>query len=492
MVHPTDWWSKMLDDRGRKAWREADRKRKPVGDLSFIDGDELAKKKPGRKSKNASPMKGKAESEPAVARIKSALYQPALHDSLAQQNDASVAATPAELSETELDQDQAATSDGNEEAMDKFGTYLPKKPIPRNGEPPQNRFVQKPHMTFDEDDIGVRVHHMKKVQKEQLYLGSDPTPNPTHLHFDQFARGENSALNSPDDLDPGLVQAYGVHPTYGIPVPGCRNPDVANKTDWTKDLEPTNPIVFVEKETGKVHHTSRSAWIIEALRKWEATDVDEGTRDKVRSLLERLSTPDAREVSPQLLETIHAALLDAVNNAPPPPSPPRRQFYDAARDTTSSLPYQTPYSQQRKKPGQSLTVLADAAEHAARQRPPIRHASGYNMGWQPPPPHVPQHPQPLPQAHAQYQPQYPPPLRPQPQYQPQYQPPPPQYPPQHQYVPPPQFPGPISAQSSMAGSFYHPPPLQPQPTQQPPRGLRPLAPAPPLPPPTQWSRFRHS
>jgi hypothetical protein len=44
----------------------------------------------------------------------------------------------------------------------------------------------------------------------------------------------------------------------------------------------------------------------------------------------------------------------------------------------------------------------------------------------------------------------------------------------------------------MAGSFYHPPPLQPQPTQQPPRGLRPLAPAPPLPPPTQWSRFRHS
>ena len=87
----------MLDDEGRKAWREADRKRKPIDEPVAADGDELARKKPGRKSKNASPMKGKGESEPAVARMKSSLYQPALHGSLGQQNDASVAATPAEL-----------------------------------------------------------------------------------------------------------------------------------------------------------------------------------------------------------------------------------------------------------------------------------------------------------------------------------------------------------------------------------------------------------
>ena len=493
----------MLDDDGRKAWREADSKRKSITDPSFGYGDGLAKKKPGRKNKNASPMKGKAESEPAVARIKSSLYQPAMQDSLAQQNDVSVAATPAELSETELDQDQAPSPEGDDEAMDKFGTFLPKKPVPRNGEPPQNRFVQKPHMTFDDGDIGVRVHHTKKVQKEQHYLGSDPDPNPAHLHYDQFARGENSALNGPDDLDPDLVQKYGVHPTYGIPIPGCKNPDPPGPTDWSKDLEPTNPIVFVEKKTGKVHHTSRSAWIIEVLRKWETTDVDEATRDKVRTILERLTTPDARELSPEVLEKIHESLLDAVNNAPAPTpapapapaSPPRRQFYDAARDTTSSLPYQTPYSsQQRKKPGRSLTALADAAEHAPRQRPNIRHASStsYSM-WQPTPPQqTPSQTQPQ----AQYQPQFQPQLRPQPQPQYQYPPPPPlQYPPQPQYAPQPQFPGPITG-GPLPGSFYHPPPLQPQlqPSQQPQpsRGLRPLAPAPPLPPPAQWPRFRPS
>jgi hypothetical protein len=495
VVHPSEWWTNVLDDEGRKAWREADSKRKPIAEPSLGYGDESTRKKPGRKSKNASPMKGKVDSEPAVARIKSSLYQPAMQDSLTQQNDLSVAPTPAELSETELEQDQAPTPEGDDEAMDKFGTFLPKKPVPRNGEPPQNRFVQKPHMTFDEDDIGIRVHHTKKVQKEQLYLGSDPSPNPAHLHYDQFARGENSALNGPDDLDADLVQTYGVHPTFGIPVPGCKNPDPPGPTDWSKDLEPTNPVVFVEKQGGNVYQTSRSAWIIEAIRKWDMADIDDVTREKVRDLLERLNTPDAREISPELLESIHESLLQAVNNAPPPASPPRRQFYDVARDTTSSLPYQTPYSQQKKKPSQSigaLAALADAAEHAPRQHPPARQpgaVSVYGM-WQqapPPPPHTPSHLQ----GQGQYQPQYQPQLRPQPQYQ--YQPPPPQYPPQPQYAPQPQFPGPISTQPPMPGPFYHPQPIQPQPSQQqPPRGLRPLAPAPPLPPSTPWPRFRHA
>lgn len=116
----------MLNDQGRAAWREADSKKKSIADPYLGYGDESTKKKPGRKSKNASPMKGKLDPEPTVTR-KSALYQPALHDSLAQQNDVSMAPTPAELSETELDQDQAVTPEGDDEAMDKFGTFLPKE-----------------------------------------------------------------------------------------------------------------------------------------------------------------------------------------------------------------------------------------------------------------------------------------------------------------------------------------------------------------------------
>jgi hypothetical protein len=365
-----------------------------------------------RGAKNSSPTKGNKENDDdTIVRKKPSLYQPASQVQPDLAEDPSMAATPAEGSDGELDGETQSV--GEEQPTDIYGAFIPKKPIPRNGEPPQNRIQVDPHFAFTDDEIGVREHHSKRNNKNELsYSGMDPKPNPKRFHFDQVARGINSAKNKPEDLDPKKVAEFGVHPQTGLPVKGSRNPDASKdssfqRTDWSKPLAETESIVFVEDGPHNRHleeqdkpawHTSRSNWILKTERHFsEAT-----TGDRVHKVIEAL---DAREKAGipnkrRKLDSELVAVADGEYKAtkdresrrskniqqeagkakqsrawPPragPATPQRPLPYDPTKDTgNSTTTYRTPYAQAQMEDRSGLNALAHAAAHPlSRSRPP--------------------------------------------------------------------------------------------------------------------------
>lgn len=328
----------------------------------------------------------------------------------------SAAPTPAEVSgeDTETDNTEAQ---GEEQPTDQFGVKVPKKPTPRNGEAPQNRIVGDAPVTFDQDEIGIRKHHVRKNNRnEQQYLGMDPDPNPKRVHYDQVARGHNSSRNKKEDLDEAMVETFNVHPIYGLPLPNSRNPThdecvdppFRPPTDWSKDLAPTSPVVVIEEtstnrklldQDKRVFLTSRSEWIIQNEAEWEQVL----PKLKMNSMLTDISALDPpRPTTPEQVaeeepeSRIDEELLSAVNEAEservdslkikvsdspapkplppqfsprvsgpiqhyspvatmhaPAPAPQRSQGYDPVRDTG----YQTPYQPVAPKPQPAPSVI---------------------------------------------------------------------------------------------------------------------------------------
>ncbi len=369
--------------------------------------------------KNASPTKAKDDDDSIVVRKKTSLYQPApqLQPDLLI-DDPSAAATPAEGSDGEVGGE--AKSDGEEQPADSHGVYLPKKPTPRNGDPPQNRFAVEPNFNFEDDEIGIREHHSKRNNKNELsYSGMDPTPNPKKFHFDQVARGLNSAKNKPEDLDEKLVSEFKVHPQYGLAVDGSINPDWSDKssfkpTDWSQPLAESTSFVFIEDGQHNTYvpdhekpawHNSRSNWILKTNRAFEK----DTTVDHIERVIEAVESREKNGIKPSR-PSIASSLLKAGNQKlaeleysksaepqrvrnvqhdmgkankhrsvwPPqagPKAPQRSLPYDPTKDTgNTNTGYQTPYRQMvQPRVHSGLDILANQALQELRTGPTQMH-----------------------------------------------------------------------------------------------------------------------
>ena len=92
-----------------------------------------------------------------------------------------------------------------------------------------------------------------------------------HLDVLSFTSGTgyNLADHRVGDFDMNLVKRHRLHPQFGIPIPGCRNPDkVEPPTDFTKPVPRTNPITFITKDGKTTYETSRSASLMHAEEDW--------------------------------------------------------------------------------------------------------------------------------------------------------------------------------------------------------------------------------
>ncbi|KAI9645970.1 hypothetical protein NHQ30_005407 [Ciborinia camelliae] len=313
-IHPADAWA----NGGRAAQLAAEAEK------------EKSKKRGGRGKKStktsASPYKPLdilMPDETEVAPKKTSLYQPATSLSLATTMDGdSAAPTPAELTEQE---------DVDELETDKFGVYIPNKARPRNGDPPNNRIVVEPPFTFDEDEIGIRHHHYKKYNKNDLptFIGMDPSPQPKTFHYDPWVRNHHSTNNRPEDLDQTIVETHKLHPTLGLPVKGSINPTLTTRSDWSKPVAETKPVVFIvetqDEESLKPRlETSRSAWMARTEREF----ADLGDQLKMAESLEAIGLRDPilrpieERVEPQIIGKVSDALLQAVSEAMNVPSKP--------------------------------------------------------------------------------------------------------------------------------------------------------------------------
>lgn len=352
--------------------------------------------------------------------------------------------------------------DVDELETDKFGAYIPNKARPRNGDPPNNRIVVEPPFTFDDDEIGIRHHHYKKYNKNDLptFIGIDPSPQPKTFHYDPWVRNHHSTNNRAEDLDQDIVETHKLHPTLGLPVKGSINPTLTTRSDWSKPVAETKPVVFVvetqDEESRKPRlETSRSAWMARTER--EFADLGDqlkmaesleaiGLRDVIlRPIEERVKSQITGNIDDALLQAVSAA-ADTLNNpiaatssirgssvAPPSsipgtPAPTQRsQGYDPVRDTGYS-----PHL--RRSPIKTVThignlgILADAAElygnipprgglpQPVIPSPRLMQQTQYSFSQPafyapaPTPPHIPmfQHPLPPPQ-HMNLPPPPPPP-----------------------------------------------------------------------------------
>ncbi|KAH8815597.1 hypothetical protein F5884DRAFT_667930 [Xylogone sp. PMI_703] len=406
-VHPADAWI----NGGREAWIAAEEDRKTASKRGRGRRSGVSKKSSPMK---ASPMKA---ASPPLAR-KTSLYRPVAQQDVGTPTpfEGSMAPTPLEMSEREASAESSSEGEVDAKGADKYGVYLPNKPTPRNGEAPSNRFAQEPFFQFEDYEIGIRKHHYRGTRADPLgYLGMDTHAQPKMMHFDREARNCNSAENKLGDLDPELVKMFKVHPIYGIPIKGSINPTVNPAPDWTKPLADTKPVIFKSTD-GEAFHTSRSAWIIQADKKWEEHDAQRRMKAALAAMneleepvpaikikvepepvepVEEQNTEEVRRVVNELLQAAEQIKVTAQQMAPPPtpPQPIRRisRGYDAVRDIGHpSLP-----SYQPRVGGVNLDILADTALRATG--PPLQQVV------QPPQPQA--HTPILPQAQLQPQPQ---------------------------------------------------------------------------------------
>ncbi|KAF7879357.1 hypothetical protein EAF04_000553 [Stromatinia cepivora] len=376
-IHPADAWAN--GGRAAQLAAEAEKAR--------------GKKRGGRGKKStkmpASPFKPldiMTPDDTEVAPKKTALYQPATSLSLATTVDGdSAAPTPAELTEQE---------DADELETDKFGAYIPNKARPRNGDPPNNRIVVEPPFTFDEDEIGIRHHHYKKYNKNDLptFIGMDPSPQPKNFHYDPWVRNHHSTNNRLEDLDQTIVETHKLHPTLGLPVKGSINPTLTVRSDWSKPVAETKPVVFVvetqdEESLKPRFETSRSAWMARTEREF-ADLVDQlkmAESLEAIGLRDPILRPIEKKAEPQIIGKISDSLMQAVTEATnllskplpsassvratsgpgtptPAPAPAQRtQGYDPVRDIGYSPHLRRSPVKTFNQVG-NLGILADAAE----------------------------------------------------------------------------------------------------------------------------------
>ncbi|KAI1431949.1 hypothetical protein GGR50DRAFT_33622 [Xylaria sp. CBS 124048] len=138
------------------------------------------------------------------------------------------------------------------------------------------RIIVRPLFTFDECEIGIRDAANKKAAGKS---GDDSnSSNPVNFHVDRAIASYDCLTYEADALDPKLVEKHGLHPKYGIFLPGSRN-----------DSEPPEPrvsganSVVVVTPNGSTLHASRSA----RYHNNDAILREQATKDKLASLIAR-------------------------------------------------------------------------------------------------------------------------------------------------------------------------------------------------------------
>jgi hypothetical protein len=155
---------------------------------------------------------------------------------------------------------------------------------------PNNRAVAGMHFDFEEHEIGFRNIY------DEIEKGVGPNPKDRKVRHDRVglfnSGGGGYALleHKPGDFDPVLIKRYKLNPQSGLPVPGTCNPDnVVPRTDFTKPVPRTRPIIFVSKDGMKTIETSRSSQYVHAEQDWEKLE-------KLMDLKAELGKYDIREI----------------------------------------------------------------------------------------------------------------------------------------------------------------------------------------------------
>lgn len=145
-----------------------------------------------------------------------------------------------------------------------------------------------PRHIGDPDDHGVRIYHQKPSQKDKgvnsrifapcarryedwevgfrdstndsskghsrakrgKYLD---TPNSNGVYYDHWCSGYDYSSLSAADLDQDLVKLHGLHPRYGIFLPGGCN----NAVRKQPAVMPGKPVAYIANPSGRVSHASR-------------------------------------------------------------------------------------------------------------------------------------------------------------------------------------------------------------------------------------------
>lgn len=347
------------------------------------------------------------------------------------------------------------------QSEDEHGFQVPRKRAYGNGEPPSNRIVGPSYIQYDDDEIGQRVHVLKRINREWVDIGTDANPTPKKLHYNQVASHHNAARSVPEDFFDVMVEQHGLHPRFGLPMTGSANPDhdeiespyFKPPTNWTKPLPGSRPVTIVEKSrngTRKVFQTSTSEWIHTTEEDFE----EAASKCHMQKLLQQWGyfadqNPDGQQpevIDPMLVQAAEDARLEDEREAampkatvaplqlpiPTPPQPQRTQQYDPVRDSAGSSGYDSPYArpapnrtsrpQPYSHPPGRIGELADTALNDAIPRvamPPPPPPPPPPPHYQPPPPrsferpHIPfSQPQPPYPGQGTMHLNYPPPLMP--------------------------------------------------------------------------------
>lgn len=148
---------------------------------------------------------------------------------------------------------------------DEYGLLIPNRIRRGRMQIPNNRIVVKPWFVFDEGDIGLRSTYAKDGGHAQ----------PDTFHFDPYGPNYRLSDYKVGDFDPEMIKAYGLHPKYGIPIPGACNPDdFVPATDFSKPLPRPRPITFMRPRPGGIGgmeqiETSRSAILLNTESEWQ-------------------------------------------------------------------------------------------------------------------------------------------------------------------------------------------------------------------------------
>lgn len=302
-----------------------------------------------------------------------------------------------------------------EQVEDEYGCSVPHKKGRGKAAYPNNRIVLPPFVHFDEDardenngDIGIRKHTFKTLNGEIVPAARDANPNPERFYVNQVVSQHNSAKNVLGDLDEHIVKQYQVHPVFGVGIMGSLNPDeddpehptFAPKTPFAgKHPENSSTMIIHHHRDGRrtIKYTSKLQALQQALKDNDHFLEQVRMRMELEKAgeFEQLVHFSEQVVDLQLVEAVDEAAKEAATEAArirqqeilaaqvpipvaaPAFTPPQRtRQYDPVRDSTTSVPYQTPYAQPGQQsrysipapivvhpPGQ-LGALAQAAEMA--------------------------------------------------------------------------------------------------------------------------------
>ena len=155
--------------------------------------------------------------------------------------------------------------------------------------PAREKSPLPPKNAADPDDFGVRIYNQKPSMKERginsrllaphLFRYDDyeigfrdstndssrghtrakrgkylDKPNSNGMHFDHWCNGFDYSTTGPEDFDQELVERHGIHPKYGIFLPGSVNEQEVPGPY----VIPGKPVVFVANPSGRLSHAARS------------------------------------------------------------------------------------------------------------------------------------------------------------------------------------------------------------------------------------------